>query len=256
LVDEPRPESHLEVADLAAGYKNVAIIRAVSMAVGLGEVVTVIGPNGAGKSTLMKAITGMLTPMHGEVSLAGESIGGLSADRVARKGVGYVPQVRDVFDTLTVKENLEMGAYLLPRREVPDRITEVVEAFPQLKTMLGRTARNLSGGERKMLAIGRVLMNRPALVILDEPTAGLAPKVASQLLEDYVVGLRARRIAVLVVEQRAREALAIADFAYVMASGEVKMATQASRILERPDIGEVFMGRGLSTPAWDGAGKA
>jgi ABC-type branched-subunit amino acid transport system ATPase component len=184
--------------------------------------------------------------MEGDIRLAGEAIGGLRTDQVARKGVGYVPQVRDVFESLSVRENLEMGGYLLHRREVAGRISEVVEAFPQLGAMLGRTARNLSGGERKMLAIGRVLMTRPSLVILDEPTAGLAPKVADQLLEDYVTGLRARDIAVIVVEQRAREALEVANFAYVMASGQIRLATAARDVLERPDLGEVFLGQAVS----------
>jgi ABC-type branched-subunit amino acid transport system ATPase component len=194
----------------------------------------------------LKAIMGILAPIHGVITLAGESIGGLRADQVARKGVGYVPQVRDVFESLSVRENLEMGGYLLHRREIPERISQVGDALPHLGAMLGRTARNLSGGERKMLAIGRVLMTRPSLVILDEPTAGLAPKVADQMLEEYVTGLRAREIAVIVVEQRAREALQVADFAYVMASGQIKLATAARDVLERPDIGEVFLGRAVA----------
>lgn len=245
-MDSARTPTWLDVADLTAGYKNVPIIRGVCLTVGRGEVVAVIGPNGAGKSTLLKSITGVLTPFEGGIRLGGDEIAGLRADQVARKGVGYVPQVRDVFDSLTVKENLEMGGYLLPRREVSPRIDEVVDAFPQLGPMLSRTAKNLSGGERKMLAIGRVLMTRPTLVILDEPTAGLAPKLADQLLSEYVAGLKARDLAVLVVEQRAREALQISDFAYVMASGQIKLATTAGEILERPDIGEVFLGRAVS----------
>jgi ABC-type branched-subunit amino acid transport system ATPase component len=242
LVESRSEGAYLDVADVTAGYKGIPVIRGVNLSVAQGEVVAVIGPNGAGKSTLLKAVTGVLAPMGGVISLAGESIAGWPADRVARKGVGYVPQVRDVFDSLTVKENLEMGGYLLSRRTVPRRVEHIIDVFPPLAAMLGRTAKNLSGGERKMLAIGRALMNSPSLVILDEPTAGLAPRLADQLLSEYVKGLRRSETAVLIVEQRAREALEIADYAYVLAAGEVKMATSARDILERPDLGELFLG--------------
>ena len=241
-----RGAPYLDVIHLAAGYKNLPVIRDVCASVAKGEVVVVIGPNGAGKSTLLKAVMGVLPPMAGTITLGGEPIGGLRADQVACMGVGYVPQVRDVFEALSVKENLEMGGYQLHRREIHGRIEEVVDAFPQLGSLLGRSASNLSGGERKMVAIGRVLMTRPGLVILDEPTAGLSPKLAHQMLADYVGRLCDRGVGVLLVEQRAREALQIADFAYVMASGEIKIATTASRVLELPDLGEIFLGRAVS----------
>jgi branched-chain amino acid transport system ATP-binding protein len=151
-----------------------------------------------------------------------------------------------VFESLTVRENLEMGGYQLPRRDVAQRIDEVAAAFPQLASMLGRAAGNLSGGERKMVAIGRVLMMRPSLVILDEPTAGLAPQLADRMLRDYVGALAAQDIAVLLVEQRAREALAISGFAYVMAAGVVEIAAPAADILARGDLGDVFLGRASS----------
>ena len=236
-------EAHLSVAGVTAGYRSVAIVSDISMCVCKGEVVTVIGPNGSGKSTLLKAVMGVLRPMAGDIQLAGEPIGGLRPDQVARHGVGYVPQVRDVFEPLSVKENLEMAAHDLRRGEISERIGEVVEAYPQLGNMLKRTAGKLSGGERKMVAIGRVLMTRPSLVILDEPTAGLAPNLANQLLGSYVGRLSGRGVAVLLVEQRAREALAISDFAYVMASGQMQIASPAGALLERPDLGQVFLGQ-------------
>ncbi|MBS1888901.1 MAG: ABC transporter ATP-binding protein [Actinobacteria bacterium] len=241
--ESPRRDGHLVVEDLSAGYKKTAIIRGVDVAVSKGEVVTVIGPNGAGKSTLLKSVMGLLEPMAGSISLGGEPIGGLPANKVAAKGVGYVPQVRDVFETLSVKENLEMGGYHLRRPEVQERIEEVLLAYPQLKGMLTRSAGKISGGERKMVAIGRVLMTRPSLVILDEPTAGLSPKLAQQMLEQYVARLTAREVAVLLVEQRAREALEISQYAYVLASGEVKLESAAASILDRDDLGQVFLGR-------------
>jgi ABC-type branched-subunit amino acid transport system ATPase component len=239
--------AHLRVRGLTAGYDGLPIVRDVSICVGRGEIVTLIGPNGAGKSTLLKSIMGVISPMAGEITVASVNLSGLRADEIARIGVGYVPQVRDVFDSLTVKENLEMGGYQLPRREVAHRIDGVTSAFPQLETMLGRTAGNLSGGERKMVAIGRVLMTQPSLVILDEPTAGLSPQLADRMLSDYVRRLAERGVAVLLVEQRAREALAISDHAYVMASGAVEIAAPASEILARPDLGELFLGAAVET---------
>jgi branched-chain amino acid transport system ATP-binding protein len=241
--DSREAEAHLNVRGLTAGYGGLPIVRDVSACVGRGEVVSVIGPNGAGKSTLLKAIMGVLEPMQGEIALGGRRLNGLRADRIARLGVGYVPQVRDVFEPLTVRENLEMGGFQLPRREVAKRVEEVAAAFPQLATMLGRPAGNLSGGERKMVAIGRVLMMRPTLVLLDEPTAGLAPQLADRMLTDYVGALAARNVAVLLVEQRAREALAISNFAYVMAAGAVAIAAPAAAVLARADLGDVFLGR-------------
>jgi ABC-type branched-subunit amino acid transport system ATPase component len=242
--DDREASSHLRVRGVTAGYGGLPIVRDVSACVGRGEVVSVIGPNGAGKSTLLKSIVGVLEPMKGEIKLDGESLDGLRADEVARRGVGYVPQVHDVFESLTVKENLEMGGYQLPPRKVRERVEEITVAFPQLATMLARSAGNLSGGERKMVAIGRVLMMRPSLVILDEPTAGLAPRLADRLLSEYVAGLAGRDVAVLLVEQHAREALAISNFAYVMAAGVVEIAAPATDILARADLGEVFLGRG------------
>lgn len=239
-----RAAGHLVVTDLAAGYNRVPIIRGVSLTVGRGEVVTVVGPNGAGKSTLVKAVMGVIGALEGEVRVGETRISGLRADQVARAGVGYVPQVRDVFGALTVRENLEMGATTLPRREVADRIESVVEAYPQLAGMLARNASKLSGGERKMVAIGRVLMTQPSVVILDEPTAGLSPKLASQLLESYVSGLARRGAAVLLIEQRARQALGISNFAYVLAAGTVKFASPADELLARDDLGRVFLGVG------------
>jgi ABC-type branched-subunit amino acid transport system ATPase component len=241
---ETRAEGYLVCAGLAAGYNRVAIIRDVSLTVGRGEVVTVIGPNGSGKSTLVKSIMGVLVALEGEIRLDKQPLSGLRADQVARVGVGYVPQVRDVFEPLTVKENLEMGATTLARRTIAERMEGVLEAYPQLKVMLKRQAGKLSGGERKMVAIGRVLMTEPSVVILDEPTAGLSPKLATQLLESYVGGLASRGTAVLLVEQRARQALKISDFAYVMAAGEVRIASPAADLLARDDLGEVFLGRG------------
>src|SRR5215468_11931571 len=154
--------AHLRLADVAAGYGTAPVIQDVSITVALGEVVAMIGPNGAGKSTLLKTVLGILRPSRGTITLAGEQIAGLPANKVSRRGVGYVPQVKDVFEPLTVRENLEIGGYTLPRGEVAARIDEVMERYPALAAMRNRPAGYLSGGERKLLAMGRVLCAGPA----------------------------------------------------------------------------------------------
>jgi ABC-type branched-subunit amino acid transport system ATPase component len=241
---EPRDaQLHLEIRGLSAGYGPVPVIRDLDAGVALGEVVAVVGPNGAGKSTLLKAVLGVLIPMAGEIILGGKQIGGKPTDRIARMGVGYVPQVKDVFETLTVVENLEMGGYALPRREVAGRIEEIFELYPALAQMRSRHGGHLSGGERKMLAMGRVMMTRPTLLVLDEPTAGLSPQLAHELLHTHVRRLAETGAAVLLVEQHAREALAISDWSYVLASGQVLRSERAATLLEQPDLGQIFLGQ-------------
>jgi ABC-type branched-subunit amino acid transport system ATPase component len=239
--DRPRP--HLELADVSAGYGGAPVIADVSLTVGPAEIVAVVGPNGAGKSTLLKTVLGILRPGQGSISLAGQRIDRLPTSQVARRGVGYVPQVRDVFEPLTVRENLEMGAYTLPRGEISGRLDEVFGIFPVLRGMSGRLAGYLSGGERKLLAMGRVLMRRPSLLVLDEPTAGLAPKLAQELLSSHVAGLATGGAAVLLVEQHTRDALDIAHWGYVMASGRVQLAGPAADLRHRNDLGDIFLGQ-------------
>ena len=180
--------------DIRAGYGAGDIIHGVSVQVAPGAVVSVVGPNGSGKSTLLKALCGVIRPSAGQVRVGDRDITGLPPEEVARAGVGYVPQVDDVFAPLTVRENLEMGGYLLAGRAVAERVDRVVGVFPRLGNMLTRRAGRLSGGERKMLAMGRVLMLEPAVFLLDEPTANLAPRVATELLTSHVRALaRSRR---------------------------------------------------------------
>jgi ABC-type branched-subunit amino acid transport system ATPase component len=219
------------------------VLTGIDLTVARQEVVAVIGPNGAGKSTLLKTVLGMIAPIEGRITLAGALISGLRTDQIARKGVGYVPQVKDVFETLTVRENLEMGGYVLRRSQVEPRAQEVLELYPALAAMRDRYAGYLSGGERKMLAMGRVLMTRPSLLVLDEPTAGLSPQLAHELLHTHVGRLASTGVAILLVEQHAREALAISDRAYVLAAGQVALADRADTLLARPDIHEIFLGR-------------
>jgi ABC-type branched-subunit amino acid transport system ATPase component len=238
-----RPPAALRLQDMAAGYGGAPIVSDVSLSVGPGEVVSVIGPNGAGKSTLLKAVTGRLPAMSGKVTLNDRDITNKPAHQLARLGVGFVPQVKDVFETLTVTENLEMGGYLLAKPQLAARIDVVLEAFPALAAMRSRTASKLSGGERKMLAVARVLMLEPAVLVLDEPTSSLSPELSRTVLRDQVRHLADAGTAVLLVEQKAFEALGVSDWAYILVAGHVEIAGPASELLARPDIREVFLGQ-------------
>jgi ABC-type branched-subunit amino acid transport system ATPase component len=237
----------IAAAAVTKRYGRREALRDVSFEAHPGEVVAVIGPNGAGKSTLLKAVLGILRPSQGTITLAGEQITGLPANKVSRRGVGYVPQVKDVFEPLTVRENLEVGGYTLPRGEVAARVDEVMERYPALAAMRNRPAGYLSGGERKLLAMGRVLMRRPSLLVLDEPTAGLAPQLAHELLTRNVTQLAGSGVAVLLVEQHAHEALAISDWAYVMAAGRVRLSDAAAALAQRPDLRDIFLGLTVGT---------
>lgn len=238
-----RPKPHLDVLGVSCGYGGAPIVNGASASVGLGEIVTIVGPNGAGKSTLLKAVVGMIPAMDGRVMLAGEDVTNMRANLLAKRGLGYVPQTNDVFDTLTVADNLEMGGYLLNRQQIAQRSEAVLEVFPALKKMVKRTASKLSGGERKMLAMARVLMLEPRVLVLDEPTSNLSSELSRVLLEEHVHRLGKAGTAVLIVEQKAMAALAISDWAYVMAGGAVKISASAPELLSRKDIGEVFLGR-------------
>ena len=232
----------LRVTAVTAGYGGDPVIRNITVRAEPGEVVSLVGANGSGKSTLLKSLVGVVRVTAGTVVVGEADVTRWAPEEVARAGVGYVPQVDDVFGSLTVRENLEMGGYLLPSRQVRDRIGEVTAVFPRLGAMLSRTAGKLSGGERKMLAMGRVLMLRPAVFLLDEPTANLAPAIARTLLADNVRQLAASGASVLVVEQRARAVLAISDRTYVLAGGEVRMEGTPAELTASPAFVESFLG--------------
>jgi ABC-type branched-subunit amino acid transport system ATPase component len=227
---------------VTAGYGGDPVIRDVSLHVEAGQVVSLVGANGSGKSTLLKSLVGVVRVSAGTVTFGEADLTNQPPEEVARAGVGYVPQVDDVFAPLTVRENLEMGGYLLRPRQVRARVEAVVAVFPRLGSMLGRPAGKLSGGERKMLAMGRVLMISPSVFLLDEPTANLAPAIARSLLQDQVRRLATGGAAVLVVEQRARAVLAISDHTYVLAGGEVRMSGSPAELAESPAFVESFLG--------------
>jgi branched-chain amino acid transport system ATP-binding protein len=234
----------LRTEGLTAGYQGSPVIHGVSISVDPGEVVSIVGPNGSGKSTLLKSVVGLVEVLSGQVFVDDRDVTGWPTETVARIGVGYVPQVDDVFGPLTVRENLEMGGYLLKSREVGARVEHVLEVFPQLQTMLGRRASKLSGGERKMLAMGRALMLEPALVVLDEPTANLAPMIAASVLRDHVRQLAGTGASVLIVEQRAKAVLEISDRTYVLGGGQLRMQGSPAELASSPEFVDSFLGGG------------
>ena len=234
---------------VTAGYGGDPVIHAVSVRAEPREVVSIVGPNGSGKSTLLKSLVGVLRVSAGTVMVGDRDVTNMPPEEVARAGVGYVPQVDDVFAPLTVRENLEMGGYLLPRKEISAHVGQVLSVFPRLGSMLGRPAGKLSGGERKMLAMGRVLMLEPAVFLLDEPTANLAPAIARSLLDEHVRRLAEGGATVLIVEQRAKAVLAISDRTYVLGGGRLQMEGTPAELSASPDFVRSFLGGGRAIPS-------
>jgi ABC-type branched-subunit amino acid transport system ATPase component len=232
----------IRAESVTAGYGGDPVIRGVSVLAEPGQVVSLVGPNGSGKSTLLKSMVGIVRVSAGRVLVGDRVVTNLPPEEIARAGVGYVPQVDDVFGPLSVRENLEMGGYLLAKKQVGPRIEHVVTVFPRLGTMLQRPAGKLSGGERKMLAMGRVLMLEPAVFLLDEPTANLAPAIAASLLTDHVHLLARSGAAVLIVEQRAKAVLAISDRTYVLGGGQLRMEGTPAELASSPAFVESFLG--------------
>jgi len=248
-----RPSAVLAIEDVVAGYGGPPIIRGVTAQVGAGEIVTVVGPNGAGKSTMLKAVAGLLRVQSGSITLSGRQIANTRAHRLARLGLGYVPQNNDVFDPLTVQENLEMGGYLLASQQLKERVEEVLSVLPALERLLKRRAAKLSGGERKMVAVGRALMARPEVLLLDEPTSGMASALSRQLLTGDIRRLANAGTSILLVEQKAVAALEISNWGYVLANGRTLISSPAAELLAREDLGEVFLGKVSDQPASDSA---
>jgi ABC-type branched-subunit amino acid transport system ATPase component len=237
---EPVPA--LATHQLTAGYGDVPVVRGVDLTVREGQLVAVVGPNGAGKSTLLKAILGLAQVMGGRVLAGGHDITGRPLDQLVRLGIGYVPQVDDVFDPLKVSENLNMGGYLLGKADRIARMEEVLTIFPALRSRLNRYVGTMSGGERKMTAIARALMLSPRVLVLDEPTAGLSPVLTESVLADQVRALADRGHAVLLVEQKAQAALRLAHTASVLVRGQVVMSAPAAEVLASREMAEVFLG--------------
>ena len=235
----------LVVDRLVAGYvRGLPIVHGVSITVAPREVVTVIGPNGAGKSTLLKAIVGLVRVEGGRITLSGRDITGQPTHEVIQAGVGFVPQTGNVFTTLTVAENLRAGAHLLHGRGkalLGERMERAYAMFPMLGEKRHARARTLSGGQRQMLAMARAMMTEPALVVLDEPTAGLSPLLVDDVFT-RVRGLAAQGVAVLMVEQNAKGALRRSDRGYVLAEGRNRIEGEAGSLLDNPEVSAAFLG--------------
>jgi branched-chain amino acid transport system ATP-binding protein len=248
LVKSDRPGPRLVIDGIESGYGAAPVVRGVSAQVGGGEIATIVGPNGSGKSTLLKTVTGGLAASAGKVVIAGEDVTNMRRDLLVRRGMGYVPQENEVFRSLSVRDNLAAGGYLLPRSQVRAAMDRVLGLFPRLVPLLPNAAGNLSGGERKMLAMGRVLMLTPRVVVLDEPSANLSPAASELLLTETVPMVAASGAAVLLVEQRALQALACSQWAYLMVAGKFEVSGSAHDLAARRDIGELFLGSAAQTP--------
>jgi branched-chain amino acid transport system ATP-binding protein len=233
----------LSVAGVTAGYQpDLPIITGIDMTVGAGEFVTIIGPNGAGKSTLIKAVAGLLHVSAGRVTMAGADITNIPPHRMADAGVAYVPQSDNIFASLTVEENLRVGAHVLPRDRARQGIAQAWEGFPDLVPYRHRKASVLSGGQRQMLAVARALLTGPRLVMLDEPSAGLAPKMVDAVFT-RLSALARSGVTVLMVEQNAKAAMAISDRTYVLAEGRNRLDGPSAALAGDPAVAEIYLGR-------------
>ena len=230
----------LKAAGIVAGYGEVEILHGVSMQVLPGEIVAVIGPNGAGKSTLIKAIFGLVPITHGRVLLCGEEITNLAPDQIVATGMSYVPQVENVFPNLSIRDNLEMGAYIRTNG-LRARLDRVYELFPDLAGRRGDRAGKLSGGQRQMLALARALMLDPKVLLLDEPSASLSPKMVDSLFQK-IREINQAGTAILLVEQNAREALAFSNRGYVLVTGENRLEGQAKSLIDNEDVAKLYLG--------------
>jgi len=230
----------LSATNMTGGYGGADIINDCSITVEQGEIAVVVGPNGAGKSTAMKAVFGMLKLRAGKVELDGRDITAMAPQERVRIGMGFVPQNRNVFVSLTVQENLEMGAYICDY-DIAENLQQVYELFPALKDKRAQAAGELSGGQRQQVAVGRALMTRPRLLMLDEPTAGVSPIVMDELF-DRILEIASSGIAILMVEQNARHALEIADRGFVLVQGSNRFTDTGQNLLADPEVRRSFLG--------------
>jgi branched-chain amino acid transport system ATP-binding protein len=232
----------LEIKHLAVSYGEIAALRDVSLTINQGEIVTLIGGNGAGKTTTLKTISGLLTPDAGSIRFEGQSIAGLSPDRIVALGIAQVPEGRHVFPRLSVENNLLVGAYLVrDNTAMRDMLEQIYTMFPLLKERRRQLGETLSGGEQQMLALGRAIMSRPRLMLLDEPSLGLAPRVVEEVAK-AIISFRKSGMTILLVEQNARVALALSERGYVIETGRVVLSDNSASLKRNPKVIESYLG--------------
>ena len=230
----------LEATGVVAGYGETEILHGVSVRVEEREIVTIIGPNGCGKSTLMKSIVGLVRARGGSITFGGTDITEMPPERIVRTGLCYVPQTSNVFTSLTIRENLEMGAFVR-RDEWADRVDQMMEIFPDLSVQPNRRAGSLSGGQRQMLAIARAMMLDPQMLMLDEPSAGLSPAMMGSVFS-RIQDVNASGVALLLIEQNARQALSMSDRGYVLVAGENRLEAPGPQLLSDPEVASLYLG--------------
>ncbi|WP_421952676.1 ABC transporter ATP-binding protein [Pelagibacterium sp.] len=232
--------SLIDLKDIVAGYGGAPILNGVNMTIDASDIGVIVGPNGAGKSTTLKAIFGLLTVTAGTVTFGGQDVTNFEADRLVPMGLSFVPQEHNVFTSMSVHENFEMGAFVR-RDDISESLEMVYEMFPDLKAKRKQPAGELSGGQRQMVAMGRALMSRPKLLMLDEPSAGLSPRYMLEIFEQ-VVKINASGVGILMVEQNARQALAFATKGFVLTNGQNRFTGTGQELLDDPDVAKSFLG--------------
>jgi branched-chain amino acid transport system ATP-binding protein len=231
----------LEVRDLEVAYGPIVALKGISLEVQPGEIVAVLGANGAGKTTLLRTLSGLLRPRRGSLRFEGRELSQLPPDEIVRLGIAHAPEGRRIFGTLSVEENLQLGAFTRPPNEVPKLLEEAYQLFPRLAERRRQLAGTLSGGEQQMLAVARALMSKPRLLLLDEPSLGLAPRLV-QLIFQSLNAIRAQGVTIVLVEQNARGALRLADRAYILETGRVAHQGSGMELLSSPDVQKAYLG--------------